>query len=95
LYDGGMSLADDIDLVRRQMPELVHVEDAAAEEAYSQGRILFDVTAGGKALDAFFEARPHLRESVERTPDGRYRHVSSVLPGDRPVYVAQRRDAAG
>ena len=89
-----MSLSDDADLVRRQMPDLVHVEDPGAEEAFSRGRILFDVTTGGKALDAFFEARPHLRDSVERTPDGRYRHVSSVLPGNRPVYIAQRRDAA-
>ena len=86
--------AQTIDLVRREMPDLVHVHDADVEEAFTQGRILFDVTAEGRNLDAFFEARPHLRDTVERTADGRYRHVSSVLAGDRPVYIAQRRDAA-
>jgi hypothetical protein len=78
-----------------QMPELVHVDDQDAEEAFSHGRLLFDVTAEARGLGAFFEAPPHLRGAMERTADGRYGHVSSVLSGDRllrrtrPVFCAR------
>jgi len=43
--------AQTIDLVRREMPDLVHVHDADAEEAFRHRRILFDVLTLAKSCD--------------------------------------------
>jgi hypothetical protein len=39
--------------VRRRSPDLVHVKDPKAYEAFTDGKLLFDISVDGKLLDEF------------------------------------------
>ena len=72
--------------------EMVHVGDPQAYEAFSRGRMLFDIAPGAEGLHAFMKQNePEFGGDFKLSPDGSFR---SLIAYNRTIYVLSRKHAS-
>ncbi len=70
-----------VDFVRERLPDVIHIDDPCAEAAMRAGKLVFDVTAGGKKIEAKLGALSLQRHGIDLP------YINGLINGRR-IYLA-------